>query len=53
MLIFHGLECDLNTGIAQNLLCSVFLQCIKVGLSVVFERLEILPAEYSSSMRVL
>ena len=34
MLIFCGLECDLNTGIAQNLLCTVFLQCIKVGLSV-------------------
>ena len=38
---------------AQNLQYIVFLQCIKVQLSVRFEQLEILPAEYSSSMRVL
>ena len=42
-----------ETGIPQNLPYFVVLQCIKVQLSVRFEQLELLPTEYSLSVRVL
>ena len=42
-----------KAGTAQNSRYIVFLQHIKVWLSVRFKQLEVLPAEYSSSMRVL
>ena len=42
-----------EAGTPQNSQYIVVLQCIKVRLSIRFEQLELLPAEYSSSMRVL